>query len=116
MVTFAVQVQVLIIILSSVLYLILPYDLVPDIVFPIGLIDDFIICVFVLLFLSNVYRGLIQRHRPRRVLTRTPQQAPDTHISPVHHRQYRVRNHSLQYFYPLRHLETSQHRNLYPDI
>ena len=95
-VTFAVQVQVLILIFSSVLYLILPYDLVPDIVFPIGLIDDFIIFVFVLIFLSNVYRGLIQRrHQPRRVLTRTPQQAPDSHISPVHHRKYRERNHSL---------------------
>lgn len=85
-VTFAVQVQVFIVLVSSLLYLILPDDLVPDIAFPIGFIDDFIICIFVLVFLSNIYRGLIQRHQPRRVLTRTPQQAPSSHISPVHHR------------------------------
>ena len=94
-VTFAVQVQVFIVLVSSLLYLILPDDLVPDIAFPIGFIDDFIICIFVLVFLSNIYRGLIQRHQPRRVLTRTPQQAPSSHISPVHHRQCRVGNHLL---------------------
>jgi len=85
-VTLAVQAQVLIVILSCLLYVFLPHDLVPDLTSPIGLLDDFILVVFVLVFLSNVYRSLMSHHQPRRVLTRTAQQAPETHFSPLHHR------------------------------
>ena len=91
-VTLAVQAQVLIVILSCLLYVFLPHDLVPDLTSPIGLLDDFILVVFVLVFLSNVYRSLMSHHQPRRVLTRTAQQAPESHFSPLHHRQ-RARNH-----------------------